>query len=368
VTAYETYTLNAAGPTSTDFKNQLMSLGGQDPESSKKNDRENVRRFDELKYNLKKEIGKILLKSKEAAESLPGGNNAVALIPVVEGLTNTTCPSIVKDVSESLKEAFQEQQDFVLRNDDLVQQAMKRLPVEATGTTVPVSAEKWADIADDIQASLIVVSRVVETNPPNDSNDHPTWDYLVGFEAYQMDPKKRTYTRIYQRQVPYSAFKPDALVRPRADYQALYLPTHSAEIPLLASLIHFYDLNTTFLGGHLWENKSVLDDAAKDVEGAYFVTGFFRDSEQGTTKKFVQDYVAKFNQVPDLLAAQGYDAANLLLKAIATSMSREDIHNKLLEIKDFDGVCGKTTFGGHGEANKIVPVLKIEGGKYKQVQ
>jgi hypothetical protein len=39
-----------------------------------------------------------------------------------------------------------------------------------------------------------------------------------------------------------------------------------------------------------------------------------------------------------------------------------------LEIKDFDGVCGKTTFGGHGEANKIVPVLKIEGGKYKQVQ
>ncbi len=82
----------------------------------------------------------------------------------------------------------------------------------------------------------------------------------------------------------------------------------------------------------------------------------------------MDDYVSKFAKRPDLLAAQGYDAARLLLQAADSSLTRDDIHNNLLQIKDFDGVSGKTTFGGNGEADKLVPILQIKDGKYQQVQ
>jgi len=366
VTNSETYT-----PSVTDFQKQLIALGGQNPQSSKENDLENNRRMDELKYAIGKEIGKIFLKAKEVTgDSAPvsAPTPAVAFAPFVEALTNTTCPSVAKNVNDDIQEFLKAQTDYVIRNTDLVQQAMTRLPVEFKGTTLPVSADQWTEIAPDIQASLIVTGRIVETNPPNDWSDHPTFDYIVGFDAFQLDPKKNAFVKIYQGYTKYNAFKPTNLVRANSTYQALYLPAHSVEIPSLAAQIHFYDLNPVLLGGHLWQNDTALTEGAKDMEGAYFVTGFYVDSQQGTVKKFVDDYMKRFAKRPDLLAAQAYDAARLLLQATAASSSRDDIHNQLLNIKDFDGVSGKTTFGGHGEAEKVVPVLRIQGGKYQQVQ
>lgn len=68
------------------------------------------------------------------------------------------------------------------------------------------------------------------------------------------------------------------------------------------------------------------------------------------------------------MASQAFDAARLLLQATAASNTREDIHNQLLNIRDFDGVSGKTSFAGRGEADKVVPVLKIQNGAFQQVQ
>jgi branched-chain amino acid transport system substrate-binding protein len=158
------------------------------------------------------------------------------------------------------------------------------------------------------------------------------------------------------------------MIRANSNYQALFLPSHAREIPLLVSQIHFYNLSPVFLGGHLWETDTLLQEAGKDMDGAYFVTGFYGDSSQATARKFSDDYLGKFAKHPDLWAAQAYDAARLLLQAADLSNSREDIRANLLGIKDFDGASGKTTFGGHGEADKLVPILQIKDGKYQQVQ
>lgn len=363
-------------PSATDFKKQIIALGGQDPGYSKENDRENARRSDELNYNLKKEIGKVLIKAKDLMDSYPSGpeNNtptltAVALVPLVENLSNTICPSIGKDVNTTIRSAFQDQSDFILRNDDLVQQAMTSLPSEPKGTTLTVTADQWGEIARSIRTSLLITGKIVETNPANDWNpSNPTWDYTLSLEAYQLNPLKNNYFRIYQSRLTYSPFKPASMVRSLASYQALYLPAHSAEIPLLVSQIHFYDLNPVFLGGHLWENQTVLQEGVKDLEGSYFVSGFYTDSQQAVVKRFSEDYLRRFTKRPDLLSAQSYDAARLLLGALSLSLDRDSVHTLLSQVRDFEGVSGRTTFGGQGEADKMVPILKIQGGKYEQVQ
>ena len=366
ITAWQTY------PTgSTDYKQQLVALGGQDPESLKNSVRENARRLQEMQYNISKEIGKIFLKVKDLSNN--SGVEAVstpvaAYAPMVEGLSNTICPSVVKDIDAAVKDALKTQTGVVFRGDDLVKQSLSRLPVELKGTTLTATAEQWNEVTQDLQATLLITGHIAEPTPQNDWTTHPTWDYNVHFEAFLVDPKTGNLTKIYQSKFHYNLLKPASMLRGNATYQALYLPAHAAEIPLLVSQVHFYDLNPVFLGGHLWDNETVLQEAAKDMEGAYFVTGFYVDSQQGTVKKFTDDYLNQFAKRPDLLAAQSFDAARLLLQAADLSSNREDIRNNLLGIKDFDGVSGKTTFGGHGEADKLVPIIQIKNGKYNQVQ
>lgn len=366
VTAWDAYPTGA-----TDYKKQLEDLGGQDPESAKESERDNTRRLAELKYEITKEVGKIFLKVKDLSSNSgvePVPTPVAAYAPMVESLSNTICPSVAADVDAGVREALKAQDGITLRSDDLVKQSLGRLPIELKGTTLTATADQWNDVAQDLQATVLITGHIVEPNPEKDWTAYPTWDYNVHFEAFWVDPKTGALTKIYQSKLPYSLFKPSALTAGKVNYQALYLPAHAAEIPLLTSQIHFYNLNPVFLGGHLWDNETVLQESAKDMEGAYFVTGFYADSQQSTVKNFTNDYLAKFAKRPDLLAAQSYDAARLLLDAANLSAGRDDIRTNLLSIKDFDGVSGKTSFDGHGEADKLVPVIKIQNGQYQQVQ
>jgi ABC-type branched-subunit amino acid transport system substrate-binding protein len=358
VTAQDTYE-----PNSTDFQKQIADLGGQNPESAKENDRENQRKQDELHYNLGKEIQKFLFKAQQADPT----SSTVAFVAPAEALANTNSPSIQKDVNAVLMADIQTAKGYTLRSDDLVQQAMTRLPVEFRGTTLPVSADQWNDVAEDLQASVIVTGRIFGTNPSTDTTE-TTWDYSLELEAFQTDPKSGQVTKLAGDKLSFSVFKPLSQVPANLKYDALYLPAHTVEVPLIASQLHYYNLNPILLGGHLWQNDSVLQEGAKDVEGSYFVTGFFPDSQQGTTKDFVTAYLQRFAAKPDLVAAEAYDAAKLLIKAGDTATSQDDLRNQLMAIKDFDGVGGKTSFNGHAEADKEVPVIQIKDGKYQQVQ
>src|SRR6266513_2004421 len=137
---------------------------------------------------------------------------------------------------------------------------------------------------------------------------------MIQFQAMQFDPVKKKFVKIYQNKIHYSNFKPYSPLQKNDFIQALYLPAHSAvEIPQLASQVHFFGLNPVLLGGHLWMNESVRQEGSKDVEGSYFVAGYYVDSQQGNPKRFAEEYLRRFLKRPDMLAAQAYDAANLML-------------------------------------------------------
>ena len=104
------------------------------------------------------------------------------------------------------------------------------------------------------------------------------------------------------------------------------------------------------------------------MEGAVFVTGFWVDSPKDNVKAFVNAFAARYGRRPNLLAAQAYDAALLLAQALKGAEGREEARAKLSGIQGFDGVSGETSFNGTGNAEKKVPVLRIEGKKLKQLQ
>jgi branched-chain amino acid transport system substrate-binding protein len=78
------------------------------------------------------------------------------------------------------------------------------------------------------------------------------------------------------------------------------------------------------------------------------------------TKKFIEDFKAKYNADPQPFAAQGFDSMAISLKAIENAAkannnavpTREAVAKAVRELKDFAGITGTFTFNGIGDPEK----------------
>ncbi len=83
------------------------------------------------------------------------------------------------------------------------------------------------------------------------------------------------------------------------------------------------------------------------------------------SKKFADDYKAKFNTAPAIYSAEGYDAATAFVEAIKAGNTTPDKINEYLKTIDVPGVTKQIKFGPNGEpAGGDVYVYKFEGPGY----
>ncbi len=123
----------------------------------------------------------------------------------------------------------------------------------------------------------------------------------------------------------------------------------------------------SFVGGDGWESTDLLTGAAAELEGAYFTNHYAPDVPWEHSKAFMTAFKAKHKEVPNGLAAQGYDAARMLFDAVsrASDFSPEAIRVALTQTKDFKGATGILTIDKERNASKPVVVVKITGGAFK---
>lgn len=102
------------------------------------------------------------------------------------------------------------------------------------------------------------------------------------------------------------------------------------------------------------------------VEGSISYAGFSPEQASGKTAEFIQKFKAKYNEDPDLFAAQAYDALYLIVNAMKAAGSADPkvYHEKLAQTKDYDGVSGKISFRENREPLKSpVYLLQVTGAK-----
>jgi branched-chain amino acid transport system substrate-binding protein len=90
-----------------------------------------------------------------------------------------------------------------------------------------------------------------------------------------------------------------------------------------------------------------LKDLAVGIPG---VQEWVNDLPNETNKKFVADYIAKYNKRPSFYGAQSYDAASLLNSAVVAvngDLSKKDEMRKAMEKADFKSVRGNFKFGNN---------------------
>ncbi len=117
------------------------------------------------------------------------------------------------------------------------------------------------------------------------------------------------------------------------------------------------------------QSSEVLEIAGRTADGVVYVLPTFDPNLSNNAKKFQDNYFYRYDKSPDLFAANGYDALYILAETIKLVGNNADmIRQSLLNMKDFSGVTGITSFDDYGDVYKSLGVKKIINGEFETIE
>ena len=157
---------------------------------------------------------------------------------------------------------------------------------------------------------------------------------------------------------------------PFIDFDALFIPDVAGKVGLILPQLRLYDVNEVeFIGTSDWNDSKLLEIAGRDAWGTVFTDAFHVQSRDPTVASFVARYRTDYAQDPDLFAAQGYDTALIVRRLIERSgqLSRRQLQQELLRVKDFPGSSGLTSFDETGSTRRKLHLLTVDRGKIHEL-
>jgi branched-chain amino acid transport system substrate-binding protein len=130
-------------------------------------------------------------------------------------------------------------------------------------------------------------------------------------------------------------------------------------------------LDVPFVGGNGFNSPELIKIAGNASEGAIVASPWFPNKDDTAVQKFVSDYKAKYNVIPDQFAAQAYDALKIMATALEKSGSttdRKKLRDSLATIKDFQGVTGKFSFDDKRNPKMDATVLIVKNGQFTELK
>ncbi len=151
--------------------------------------------------------------------------------------------------------------------------------------------------------------------------------------------------------------------------EAVYVPGFYTDVALVIRQARELGMRMPFLGGDGWDSAKLFEIGGRALDGCYFSNHYHADDPSPRVQEFVKRYRDKLGQVPDGLAALGYDAAQVALDAMARAkdLTGPSIKEALEQTKGFPGVTGVITIDADHDAVKPAVVLRIDGGKASYV-
>ena len=152
-------------------------------------------------------------------------------------------------------------------------------------------------------------------------------------------------------------------------YEALFLPEYADKVGAIVAQLASHNIkDIQLLGTDGWNAPRLVAKDAALLEGAVFVDGFFANAPSPAVKTFVEQFRARYNEPPDLLAAQAYDTLLMCAQVLkAGAQTPTELRDGLRQMRQFAGVSGLTSMGGRGDAEKRLYVLTVKDGQIVQL-
>ncbi len=151
--------------------------------------------------------------------------------------------------------------------------------------------------------------------------------------------------------------------------EAVFLPGYYTDVGNIVRQARKIGIKVPFLGGDGWDSSKLAEIGGAAIEGSYYSNHYSFDEDRPEVKDFVAKYQKRWNEVPDGLAALGYDAARVLFDAMdrAPSLGGKDLAAAIAATKDFPGVTGKITLDQNRDAQKQAVIVQMKGGQPRYV-
>lgn len=151
-----------------------------------------------------------------------------------------------------------------------------------------------------------------------------------------------------------------------ANPDVIYVPGYYGEVGVISNQTKQLGIKAPLLGGDGWDAPQLWQLGGASLNGNYISNHYSVDDPSPAIQKFVADYKARFNILPDALAALGYDSMKVLADAIKRAGTTESakLRDAIAQTKNFPGVTGQITIDQDRNAVKPAVVLKLQDSKF----
>jgi len=198
--------------------------------------------------------------------------------------------------------------------------------------------------------------------------------YSVGLAQYFKEPWLAAGGTIVAEQ-KYSSgdkdFKAQLTGIKAAGPEAIFVPGYYTEVGLIALQARQLGVTIPIFGGDGWEAQELIQIAGGEaLKNTFYSTHFSSVKETTEVQKFVKAYRAKYQgEIPDAMAALGYDSAIVLADSIKRAGTTEGpkLRDAITAV-DFVGATGRTKLNAQRDAPKAAVIITVEDGKFKFLQ
>ena len=148
--------------------------------------------------------------------------------------------------------------------------------------------------------------------------------------------------------------------------EVIFIPGYYEEVGKIVKQARELGITQPLLGGDGWDSPKLVEIAgAASLEKGYFSNHYSPEDKDPRVVKFVESYKKEYGQVPDAMAALGYDAALMAADAIKRANSTEPgkIKDALAQTKDLQVVTGLINLDSNHNPIKSAVVIEMKEGK-----
>ena len=146
----------------------------------------------------------------------------------------------------------------------------------------------------------------------------------------------------------------------------LFIAAMYSEAGMIAQQIKQLDYDIEIIGTSALYNEQLIKLAGPAVEGLFLTSNFLAENPDDNVQQFVKEYEEAYGAEPDQFAAVAYDSLGLMVEALKVSgPDRGKLRDALANIKDYEGVTGKTSFDENRDVIKDLIFMQIQNGKFE---
>jgi branched-chain amino acid transport system substrate-binding protein len=152
--------------------------------------------------------------------------------------------------------------------------------------------------------------------------------------------------------------------------EGIYVPGYYTEVGLIARQARKLGVTAPLMGGDGWDSPKLFEIGGEALNDCYYSNHYSVEDPSPAIVKFVAEYNKRYDEIPDALAALGYDAARILVDAFrrANSTDGPKVRDALSQTTDYAGVTGKITIDKDRNAVKPAVVLRVKDGRLQYVE